>query len=113
MRFYAWMLDEHRDEFDRVEETDENPLGLIPNAKATPESIRDYFNYTVIVTNHKPMSCDEIEEGLSTDPVRLSARMVEEFEKSECYKHKTEEERKEIIEFLKEEPMEQNPFIHI
>ena len=30
--------------------------------------------------------------------------MVEEFEKSECYKHKTEEERKEIIEFLKEEP---------
>ncbi len=39
--------------------------------------------------------------------------MVEEFEKSECYKHKTEEERKEIIEFLKEEPMEQNPFIHI
>lgn len=113
MRFYAFNQEEHLGEFDRVEQTDENPLGLEPNAKATAESIRDYFNYTVLVTNHKPMSCDEIIEGLRFDRKRLAKAMIEAFRKSRCYLEKSEAERKEIIAFIEDEPFEETPGINI
>ena len=113
MRFYAWMMDEHKDEFDKAEETHENPLGLVPNAKATAESIRDYYNYTVIVSNYKPMGFDEIEEGLRFNKKRLAQKMVEAFKASECYKAKSEKEREEIIRYMEEETMEETPGVLI
>ncbi len=113
MRLYAFSREEHASEFDRVDVTERNPLGLVPNAKATPESIRDYFNYTVIVNNHRPMSLDEIDEGLSADRVRLAKAMVEAFKASECYKVKTEKEREEIIAFIEADPMEETPGVMI
>lgn len=113
MRFYNFSLPEHEKEFDKVEESEDNPLGLVPNATATPESIRDYFSYTVIVTNHKPLSCDEIVKGLSTDRKKLAKAMVEAFGKSKCYAEKSAEKRKAIIDLMNEEPLEQNPGIDI
>ena len=48
MRLYYFMEEEHLDEYDKIAETEDNPLGLEPNAKATPIAIRDYYQFLII-----------------------------------------------------------------
>lgn len=113
MRLYYFMEEEHLDEYDKIVETEDNPLGLEPNAKATPIAIRDYYQFLISITNHNKENLDEKVEGLMYDKELLSKAMIEAFKKSKCYKLKSEEERNIIINFIKEDPLVEDPFIWV
>lgn len=113
MYLYAWMNPEHANEFDRTEKTAGNPLGLLPNERATKESLRDYFNYTAIVTNYKPLSFEEVEEGLRFDRLRLAKRMVELFERSAVFSKMDPQRRQEVEEYFFDDTREESPWVHI
>lgn len=64
-------------------------------ATATKEAIQSYFR-------EKADLKQDFE--LVRNPDKLSDFMVEEFKKTECYSLKSEEERQEIINFLRDNP---------
>lgn len=66
----------------------------IPNATCSKEGLQSLYRFEVV-------SEDEYEID---DKQELCRRMVEKFKASKCYKYKTEEERREIIEYLLSHP---------
>lgn len=111
MRIFYFMEEEHLDEYDKVDETECNPIGLVPNAKATPIAIRDYYRYLVEINNHYVGSLDEKIEGLVYNKNLLAQTMIEEFKKSKCYISKTKGERINIINYIKKDPLVEIPYV--
>ena len=86
----------HPEEFEPFDfEKDEH---LIPNANATKKGIQYVFRFEV-----------ESEDNFVVDnPKEVCKRMVDKFIASECYKHKSEQERQEIIHYLMHHPEDTN-----
>jgi hypothetical protein len=84
----------HPEEYDKVPESDENHLGLEPKDTATPEGIRSVYHFEAVIED----KTDRIEY----DAKALTNKIIEKFKASKCYKSKTENERKEIIKYIKE-----------
>lgn len=72
---------------------------LILNDNATDFAIQSYFR------DKANKNCSK---DILTNAEKLSNYMIEEFKKSSCYNVKTEQERKQIIEYLKENPDEED-----
>ena len=87
---------EHPEEYDKVEETDANVLGLEPKPTASPEAIQSVLHFQVLAEN--------IGTTIEYDAEKLSNLMIERFKQSKCYKLKNEQEREIIIEYLKKNP---------
>lgn len=87
---------EHPEEYDKVEETDDNVLGLEPKSTASPEAIQSVLHFQVLA--------DNIGTIIEYEADRLSQLMIEKFQQSKCYRFKTEQEREEVIKYLKEHP---------
>lgn len=66
----------------------------IPKPTATKEGIQSLYRFEV----------EAEDEYVVDDNKELCRRMVEKFKASECYKHKSEAEREEIIEYLLQHP---------
>lgn len=113
MRIYYFVDEEHLGEYDKVEKTDNNPIGLIPNKEATPVAVRDYYRFLVELTNYKEGTFDEKIEGLVYNKELLSQKMIDAFKNSKCYQEKSEEDRTKIINFIKKDPLVENPYIFI
>lgn len=99
MILYYWI--DHPEEYDKVEESVNNVLGLEPNEIASKEAIHDLYHFLVIQQNN----------NIASNAKELSNRMIDKFIHSRCYQYKTEKERKEIIKYLKDNPNPENPFI--
>ena len=95
MKIYYWMQEEHEDEFEKVPEN-ENFLGLEPKANTTAEGIRDYYQFLV--------ECEDETGMIIHNAKELSKRMIEKFKSSKCYALKTEDDRRNIIAYLKANP---------
>ena len=87
---------EHPEEYDEVEETDDNVLGLEPKSTASPEAIQSVLHFQVLTENIGTM--------IEYDAEKLSNLMIEKFKQSKCYSLKSKQEREEIIEYLKKHP---------
>ena len=87
---------EHPGEYDKVEETDSNVLGLEPTPTASPEAIQSVLHFQVLAEN--------IGTTIEYEPEKLSNLMIEKFKQSKCYNLKSEQEREEVIKFLREHP---------
>lgn len=99
MILYYWI--DHPEEYNKVEETENNVLGLEPKEKASKEAIHDLYHFLVI----------QQDNSIASNAKELSSRMIDKFINSKCYQYKTEEERKDIIKYLKNNPNPENPFI--
>ena len=84
---------EHPEEYDKVEETDANILGLEPKSTASPEAIQSVLHFQVLAEN--------IGTTIEYEPEKLSELMIEKFIQSKCYNLKSEQEREKVIEYLK------------
>ncbi len=113
MRIYYFVDEEHLNEYDKVEETNDNPIGLVPNKKATPIAVRDYYRFLVEITNHKNGTLDEKIEGLVYNKELLAKTMIDAFKNSKCYQEKSEDDRTKIINFIKKDPLVESPLIFI
>ena len=69
----------------------------MPKQNATKIGIQSLYRFEV--------ECED--EFVVDDKMELCRRMVEKFKQSECYKHKTDKERQEIIEYLNSITIEQ------
>lgn len=101
MEIFDFMLEKHADEVKQVPETKENCLGLEPLPHASKEVIQSILRFNIGVEDR----------SIVFNSNKLSERMIEKFKVSECYKYKSELERKEIIQYLNENPKPDNPFI--
>ena len=85
-----------RDDFELDKET--NTLKLKPTA--SKEAIQFHLRY--------PITKEE-NGDVVYNPAKLSALMIEEFKKLDLYQLKTEEERQEIEQYLKDNPDIEDP----
>ena len=74
---------------------------------------KNYYQFLISITNHNKENLDEKVEGLMYNKELLSKAMIEAFKKSKCYKLKSEEERNIIINFIKGDPLVEDPFIWV
>lgn len=87
IRFYFFT---HPEEFEEIGKFNEPGYKIFPKPNATKEGIQSLFRFEV-----------ESEDELVVDNKdEISKRMIQKFKASECYKHKTESERQEIIDYL-------------
>lgn len=103
MKIFDFMLEENENMIERVEQTEINPIGIIPKENATPNVIQSIFRFNVSAIDHQK----------HYDANEISSRMIEMFKASKCYEQKSDAERKEIIQYLKEHPDVDNPLIDI
>ena len=99
MKIYYWM--KHPEEYDEVEETNANVLGLEPKSTATKEAIHDLYHFLVI----------QQDNDISYNAKEISKRMIDKFKMSKCYQVKSDDERQEIIKYLVDNPDPENPLI--
>lgn len=85
---------EYPEEFIEIGKWNEPGYQFYPKPNATKEGIQSLYRFEV--------ECED--EFVVDDKKELCRRMVEKFKASECYKHKSEAERKEIIEYLFNHP---------
>lgn len=85
---------EHPEEFVEIGKWNEPNYQFYPKATATKEGIQSLYRFEV----------ESEDEYVVDDKKELCRRMVEKFKASECYKHKSESERKEIIDYLLQHP---------
>lgn len=101
MRIYDFMLKENRDMTEEVEPTEENKVGVEPKENATANVIQSIYRYNLsLIDEHQHFDAEEI-----------SSRMIEMFKSSKCYQLKSESERNEIIEYLKDNPDVDHPYL--
>lgn len=72
---------------------------FILNDNATDFAIQSYFR------DKANKNCGR---DILINPTKLSQYMIEEFKKSSCYNTKTEQERKQIIKYLEDNPDEED-----
>ncbi len=101
MKLYYFMYPEHKNEYVKVEESEDNVVGLEPADNATKEAIQGLYRFNVNARVHQK----------HYDEKDISNQMIEMFKNSKCYQAKTEEERQEIIQYLIDNPEPDNPFI--
>lgn len=87
---------EYMDDFELDEESNELKL----KKTAGKEAIQCQLRFSITKAKYG---------DIVYNPVKLSEMMIEEFKKSEIYQNKTEEERQEIIQYLKDNPDIENP----
>lgn len=85
---------EYPEEFEIIGRFGEPGYRRIPKPTATKEGIQSLYRFEV----------ESEDEYVVDDKKELCRRMVEKFKASECYKHKSEAERKEIIDYLLQHP---------
>ncbi len=105
MKLYYFMFKENEHEYIKVEESKTNTVGLEPANHASKEAIQAIYRFNV--------ECEDETNQVAYDAEELSKRMIERFKASNCYKFKSETERKEIIQYLKDTPDVNNPFIDL
>ncbi len=94
--FYISLFAIHNEYFEK-KEYDENGLSiLIPKASATKEMIQSAFRHMTVARNHALNKIENAEQ--------LCEEMIKLFKASKCYDEKTEEDKKEIIEYLSKHP---------
>lgn len=101
MEIFDFMLEEHANEIKKVPETNENCLGLEPLPNASKGVIQSIYRFNIGVED-RTIVCN---------PKELSKRMIEKFKASECFQSKSIEEREEIIQYLKDNPRPDDPYI--
>ena len=108
MYLYYFFISEHKKEFEKVEATKYNPLGILPKPICKPEGIRDYLRFTLesILSNDINFK----DEELFYDKKRLADKLIEMYKKLDCYQKQTEEQRKETIEYIKKDPFVAYPY---
>ena len=87
IRFYFF---EHREEFEEIGKFGDPGYHRVPKPNATKEGIQSLYRFQV----------ESEDELVVIDKQEISRRMIEKFRNSECYKHKSEQERQEIIDYL-------------
>lgn len=103
MRIFDFMLEENENMIERIEQTEINPLGIIPKGNASPNVIQSIYRFNLsAIDGHRHFDANEI-----------SSRIIEMFKASKCYEQKSDAERKEIIQYLKEHPDVDNHLIFI
>lgn len=104
MMYYHFVFNENQKFYSTTKETDENPLGLLPKANCPANGIRDYVR---VIYEAKNDPKEEWDHSIVYDKERLSKALIEEYKKLDCYKEQTEEQRKEVIDLIKKEPLEE------
>lgn len=103
-------------EFDRVTESDDNPIGVLPNKTATIENLVIYYSFLVKLKNKdKSNPNDPFAEkikDLGYDAKMLAEKMIEEFKSSKLYQEKSDQERQDIIDAINEDPLADSRIIH-
>lgn len=103
MRIYDFMFEENRHMIEEVERTETNQIGVEPKGNATPNVIQSIYRFNVsAIDGHRHYDAEEI-----------SSKMIEMFKSSKCYEQKTDAERQEIIQYLKDHPDVDNPLLDI
>lgn len=87
---------EFKNDFDLDEETNELKL----KSTASKEAIQFHLRYSITKETHG---------DIIYNPYKLSDLMIEEFKKLDLYQLKTEEERQEIEQYLKDHPDIEDP----
>ena len=105
MILYYFMESEHKNEYYEVPKTKSNRVGLEPTDNASKEAIQSLYRFNV--------ECEDETNMVAYDAKELSRRMIEKFKASKCYKAKSEAERQEIIQYLKDNPDENIPGINM
>lgn len=86
---------EHPEEFEPFKYDPSNPdVEMIPKPNVTKEGLQSYYRFLV--------ECED--EFVVDDKKELCKRMVDKFKNSKCYNFKTDEEKKEIINYLLNHP---------
>ena len=86
---------EHPEEFEPFKFDMNQPnRNRVPKPNVTKEGLQSLYRFEV--------ECED--EFVVDDEKELYRRMVEKFKNSECYKYKSEVERKEIIDYLLTHP---------
>lgn len=89
MQYIPYFI-KHEEEFEIIGKKNDPNNTWIPKANATKEGIQSLYRFEV--------ECED--ESVVDDKQELSRRMIEKFKSSECFKHKTDAERQEIIDYL-------------
>lgn len=84
----------NKNHFEKIELKPNKKLVIIPNEKATKEDLQSAFRTIVISLDH----------SIFNDADEICRRMVEEFKACKIYNLKSEDEKKEIIEYLLHHP---------
>ena len=87
----------HKEEFEIIGAKNDPNNIWIPKPNATKEGIQSLYRFEV--------ECED--EFVVDDKQELCKRMIEKFKSSECFKHKTDAERQEIIDYLSSTTYEQ------
>ena len=87
----------HNEEFEIIGKKNDPNHTRVPKPNATKVGIQSLYRFEV----------ESEDEFIVDDKKEMCRRMVEKFKQSECYKHKTDAERQEIIEYLSSTTIEQ------
>lgn len=96
MQYIPYFI-EHPEEFEKIGKFGDTNFHREPKPNATKEGIQSLYRFEV--------ECED--EFVVDNKQELCRRMVEKFKSSECFKHKTDTERQEIINYLLKTPEEQ------
>lgn len=115
MYLYYYDREESEGQFDKVQETLENPLGILSNKNCCAEGIRDYFRMTLALmsTTGSETPDNYNNRALFRNHKKLASEMINLYRKSKCYQEQTALQRKKAEDFIKKDPLVEIPGVYI
>lgn len=94
------------DEFIKTEKTEFNCLGFEPTAKAEPEGFRDYYNFLISHALDNDLIPGDYMDIMYSKK-KLAALEIKYFRESNAYKDMSPKRRKEVEDYINNDPMEE------
>lgn len=112
---YLWYWINNREQYEQVQRSEYNPIGLIPTKNTDPEGVRDYYRFILEAVHSNLVYEKKIKPDyeLFYNKQRLAEAEIEAFKKSKAYQDMSDDQRQACIDFMRKDPFEDKEGLQI